>query len=350
MKDIIFGVVGGAVGAAIWAGVAYVTEYEIGWIAWGVGGLVGYCVAYGNRDGGRPPAAAGVIAVVITALSIAAGKYAAIQLMMPNDAELVEMFMQGFEDEEYVVSFVADEVVSEREAASVPVAWPEGVDPSTAQSEADYPGDVWAEASERWAAMGASDRASFQAEREAESRANIEASLPEIRAAISAGGFFASFTPMDLLFFGLGMVTAWGVGSGRKSRQEVANAYSGALILSMLRVAAADGSVSDDEVESIRKVFKDVLGAEVDAEAVRGQAEQAGGDGSDLMASLRELSPHLDNQQRETAVRSAVQVAVADGQVGPAEQQIIHDVAEALDVSEAHLRGILSQLAATARV
>jgi tellurite resistance protein len=68
------------------------------------------------------------------------------------------------------------------------------------------------------------------------------------------------------------------------------------------------------------------------------------------MAALRELSPHLDNGQRETAVRSAVQVAVADGTVGPAEQKLIHDVAEALDVSEAHLGGILSQLAATAKV
>ena len=194
MKDIIFGVIGGLVGAAVWAGVTYITEYEVGWIAWGVGGLVGYCVAFGNRDRGRSATGAGVIAVVITVLSIAAGKYAAIDLMMPSDEELVEMFTEGFEDEEYVMSFVADEVVGEYLAAERSVEWPDGVDPGDVSSEADYPVAVWTEASQRWDAMSESERTTFREEREAESRANIEANLPEIRALVSRGGFFASFT------------------------------------------------------------------------------------------------------------------------------------------------------------
>lgn len=344
MKDIVFGVLGGLVGAAAWAGVAIVTGYEVGWIAWGIGALVGYSVALGNKDRSRSPTAAGVIAVAITALSISAGKYAAIQLTMPSDAELVEMFTQGFAEEEYVISFLADEVVGEYAAAERPVEWPADVDPAQASGQADYPADVWSEAASRWGAMSESEQASFREEREAESRANIEASLPEIRAAISAGGFFSSFTPMDLLFFGLGMVTAWGVGSGRKSQQEVTATYRGALILSMLRVASADGEVSDDEIETIRAVLKEALGTEVEAAVVREEAKKIRGDATDVIASLTSLSPHLDNAQRELAVRSAVQVAIADGSFGPEEQRIIQGVAKALDVSDAHLRGIVSHL------
>ena len=61
MKDVTFGLIGGAIGAAVWAGVVAVTQYEIGWIAWGVGGLVGYAVAAGNSDKHRSPTAAGYI-------------------------------------------------------------------------------------------------------------------------------------------------------------------------------------------------------------------------------------------------------------------------------------------------
>jgi uncharacterized tellurite resistance protein B-like protein len=348
VKDVVFGVLGGIVGAAVWAGVVYLTEYEIGWIAWGIGGLVGYCVAFGNQDRGRTPTAAGVIAVVITVLSIAGGKYAAIELMMPTDQELVDMFTEQFQEEGYVVSFVADAVLDEYEAGGQALVFPESADRMNPSGEGDYPVDVWAEASERWEAMTEAEQLTFRQDREAEARANIEASLPEIRAMISRGGFFASFAPIDLLFFGLAIVTAWGMGSGRKSREQVEAAYRAALLVSMLRVTAADGVVEDAEVQSIRTVLKNVLGNDLEPALIRAEAEKVGTDASELLAALRELAPHLDLTQKETVVRSAVEVALADGAVGPQEQQLIQEVAAAVEVSEAHLRGILSQIVATA--
>ena len=43
------GAVGGLVGAMIWAAVTYLTEYQIGWLALGVGFLVGLGVRYLGR-------------------------------------------------------------------------------------------------------------------------------------------------------------------------------------------------------------------------------------------------------------------------------------------------------------
>lgn len=55
-------IVGATVGAAIWFGVALATDYEIGWIAWGIGALAGGGMALGMRGGS--PVGGGVAAIV----------------------------------------------------------------------------------------------------------------------------------------------------------------------------------------------------------------------------------------------------------------------------------------------
>lgn len=44
LKWFVAGAIGGAIGAAIWVAVGYLTSYEVGWIAWGIGVLVGIAV------------------------------------------------------------------------------------------------------------------------------------------------------------------------------------------------------------------------------------------------------------------------------------------------------------------
>ena len=73
----------GIAGAAIWAGIAIGADYEIGWIAWGIGAAVG--AAY-HKLGGR--AASGpVLCGAIALLSIAGGKYAAFRISVQNELE-----------------------------------------------------------------------------------------------------------------------------------------------------------------------------------------------------------------------------------------------------------------------
>ena len=69
---IIAGSIGGAIGAAIWGGIAYATHYEVGYVAWGIGGLVGVCVRVVAGD--MDDFYAGVTAGVLSVISILAGK------------------------------------------------------------------------------------------------------------------------------------------------------------------------------------------------------------------------------------------------------------------------------------
>lgn len=59
------GLVAAIVGGLVWAGIVLFTNYEIGWVAWGIGVLVGLAMARTTRARSRPLAlAAGALALV----------------------------------------------------------------------------------------------------------------------------------------------------------------------------------------------------------------------------------------------------------------------------------------------
>ncbi len=67
--------VAGLVGALVWGAIAHFSGYEVGYIAWGIGLIVGGgALVFGGGEGGAPT---GVMCAVVAALSIIAGKYMA---------------------------------------------------------------------------------------------------------------------------------------------------------------------------------------------------------------------------------------------------------------------------------
>ncbi len=72
---LVMALVAGGVGSVVWALVALYANLEIGYLAWGIGGLVGFAAV---KFGGRGVVMGG-IAAVISVLSIFGGKFAAIE-------------------------------------------------------------------------------------------------------------------------------------------------------------------------------------------------------------------------------------------------------------------------------
>lgn len=208
VRWIISALIGAIIGAAIWAGITYFTNYEIGWIAWGIGLLVGIAVRMGagNEAGFGPGAVAAIFAVA----SILAGKYAAVHLLV--NSKLSEAPTVTFTETDEIVQ-LADEVASEWQESKKTMSWPPGQSVETAQAESDYPKDVWAEAKKRWDAIPAE-------EQQARIKA-AEEQFAELKGMLVDGvveqGFTSSFSPADLLFFGLAIFTAFKVGSGLSS-------------------------------------------------------------------------------------------------------------------------------------
>src|SRR5438094_255504 len=120
-KCLISGIIGGVIGAAAWGAVAYFTGYEIGWLAWGVGVLVGMAVRV--AAGGESGAGLGVLACMIALGSIAGGKYTAAYLSVQAEIKKVGTITIS---EDNARLYTASRLVHEYEDAGKTLKWPEG--------------------------------------------------------------------------------------------------------------------------------------------------------------------------------------------------------------------------------
>lgn len=341
-KALLGGLAGAAAGAIVWAVVVAVTGYEVGWIAWAVGGMVGYGVAWGNRDEGMSPKAAGVLAVGITIVAIGAGKYLAVRTSFPADSELIELLLEGTGSDEYAVSYLADEVVEERVAEGHRLDWPLGVDPSMAAAEMDYPPDVWREAEERWTQLSPEEKEGHRASVLEQARTNITENLPEIKAAITRDAYLFSFGLMDLIFFGLAVSTAFSLAGGKKkTEKELAAALTEAVKRAMLQVAAADGEIREEEIGALGEVFTGLTGVELSEEEWRREIQVAETELHVDSPFFKELAPALTDQGKALILSGAARVAASDDEFHEGEKEVIYRIAADLGIGDEDLKTVL---------
>lgn len=93
-KSILAAASAAIVGALLWKFIAVAFDYELGIIAWLIGGAVGFAAAmFGSRG-----QAAGVVCGVFTVIAIMGGKYMAMESFQ---AEFSNTFMEEFNNEEF---------------------------------------------------------------------------------------------------------------------------------------------------------------------------------------------------------------------------------------------------------
>jgi hypothetical protein len=267
------GLAGGLIGAAAWMVVVYFTDYELGVVAWGIGVLAGYGVRV--VAGGRKGAGPAVVAVVAALLSVGVGKVGSIAMIIRPGAvteeyavvALADVVVRDFEregravewpggvtqdtaseeaeyppevwveaetrwlaippaererymsdvshlwllDREYVISFVADDVVDEYVELGVELEWPAGADREASLSRDDYPIEVWEEAVTRWQALSPAEQRDIEEHK----------ALVVTPAVLWLGAALYTSSLWDLFWLGLAGMSAWRIGSGRDDDDEI---------------------------------------------------------------------------------------------------------------------------------
>lgn len=212
-------VIAGLLGAGLWAWVAFATEYEFAVVACLIGVFVGAAAYYGS--GGHLTAINGLLAVAVTCASITLGKMAIVEIMIQDElstaqSQLFDPVLDRLAtDDEYVISYLADDVAMERTDAGETLAWPGGDEYEEREREADYPAAIWAEAEALWEGMSPADRQDYREELIENQEAVHEALMGYVSSEARDAGILGMFHPMDLLFYAIAMYIAYRAGSGR---------------------------------------------------------------------------------------------------------------------------------------
>lgn len=203
VKWMIAGLIGGVIGAAIWTVVGYFTGCEVGWIAIGIGFIVGAAVRTTTEaDDGVGP---GIAAAGMAALAVLVGKYFVVSLVLSN--AMAENPIQFEITSDEVVSAYAWEILEEQ-------ATPEQMNAFYMADDTDFnwdfPPQVKAKAKAKWDGLSPDEQASEIAA----TQVNFENEIEKVKSEVVDRAFNQSFSPFDLLWFGLAIVTAFKVTSG----------------------------------------------------------------------------------------------------------------------------------------
>ncbi len=207
--SMIAALIGGVVGALIWAAIVHFTGYEVGYVAWAIGGLVGFCSYYFGSHGST----AGSICAVLAILSILGGKFFGSQLAVDQGIEegIVELYgdrtreaenFAKLESKDEYARFMVDhhftEVGSAEEVSQEElVRFEEDYAPYLRQFHAEKP-DL-----ETW----------LKSEEVLQIRADAAEEISLVDLVVS------NLSPIDLIFALLGIVTAFKVGSSRRDHE-----------------------------------------------------------------------------------------------------------------------------------
>ncbi len=215
IRGIVFSIVGGAIGAALWAAIAHFARVESGWVAWIVGVLAGLGMGIGLKE--RASAFSGVVAAFVAILAIGAGKLGASYSLAQEFVR--DAVNQPITDHDLRMRRAHDLAAAWEDEGRV-MNWPTRQDEDADLTIADFPREVRNDVESWWASMSPSDR---DGHRES-IRQEILRDAQAAQAALTVVAFVTSFRPLSIVFVVLAVGSAWRLGAAKGARRDAAPA------------------------------------------------------------------------------------------------------------------------------
>ena len=112
----------------------------------------------------------------------------------------------------------------------------------------------------------------------------------------------------------------------------------------MIGMLLADGVIDDAEVKELQDIFEELAGVEVTEQDLREEIAIVQREGASCLEMVSQAAPHLNDSGKEKVIRAAYRIAMADNVFDDSESEFLSDLSAAMDLSAAHLRGIMSEL------
>lgn len=112
----------------------------------------------------------------------------------------------------------------------------------------------------------------------------------------------------------------------------------------LIQMMLADGEISPDEVEAVRVACAEIGGFQLTPEAIDVLADKARTRSESVVDTMRRQAPMLNASGKETVIRAATTVAMADGEFDERERRLLAALGQALEMSDAHVNGVVAEV------
>lgn len=130
----------------------------------------------------------------------------------------------------------------------------------------------------------------------------------------------------------------------QESRNEFQSVYEEAMRHTMVLIMLADGEIDDEELKVVLNIINKHGHNDMSMAALIDYVFEVQRKPESIDTYLSKVTPNLNEHGKEIIIKCALAVAAADGNIDTSELKVIRDMAKAMEMSPAHLKGILSDL------
>ena len=112
----------------------------------------------------------------------------------------------------------------------------------------------------------------------------------------------------------------------------------------MVLMMLADGEVEAAEIKLIGELYPKITDKPLSEAEIRAEIAAARQDPLTAEDYLKKVTGGLNDRGKELVIKAAYLVAAADGQFQQPERELIETIARTLEISPAHLKGILAEM------
>ncbi len=118
--------------------------------------------------------------------------------------------------------------------------------------------------------------------------------------------------------------------------------YEKAMRHCMILIMLADGEIDENEMLTVQKIINKFGHNDVTLDELELYVKIVQEKNEDISTYLRKVTPSLNEHGKEIIIKCAISVAASDGNVDDSEIKLIKQMADTMQMSSSHLKGIFS--------
>ena len=130
----------------------------------------------------------------------------------------------------------------------------------------------------------------------------------------------------------------------QKQKNEFQSVYEQAMRHSMVLMMLADGEIDANEMVMVQQIINKFGHHDMTMDQLESYVEEVQQHMEPVRTYLSKVAPSLNEHGKELIIKCAYAVASSDGHVDPSELALIQEMAQTMEMSSSHVKGILAEL------